>query len=395
MTTKTIAVIGGGASAALLLAHLARHPQSADLSVDIYDRTGRFARGVAYSTVHDSHLLNVRAANMSAFQEDKDHFANWAAGDGYAPTDFVPRKRYGDYLHGVLSDAAKNMSVRFIEDDVLSATRAADGYTLQTAKGAKKAYDAVVLASGNVRSLRPKVEEGVTGYYDDPWTADFAALLKARRIALVGSGLTSVDMVLALAEKGYAGEILIFSRNGLLPASHVDPVPFASFLSEADEKQSPLFLLHKIRQTARNSDVPWQAVIDSLRPHTNTIWQNWTDAQRKSFSRRLLTFWNVHRHRMAPQIAQGVQAMILSGQLSVIKGGVVSVAAGPSLKLVNGEHHAVDAVINCLGYRYDAEGKDFAVSHRLGPARFGDLFETTAIPEIRAQSHALAQDILK
>lgn len=395
MTTKTIAVIGGGASATLLLAHLARRPDAADIAIDIYDRTGRFGRGVAYSTIHNSHLLNVRAANMSAFQEDKDHFANWAAHDGYTPMDFVPRKRYGDYLHGVLSDAAKRVAVRFVEEDVVSGARGADGYTLQTANGDKGIYDVAVLASGNVRPLRPKVEGAVSGYYDDPWNADFTALLKAKQIALVGSGLTSVDMVLALAEKGYQGEILIFSRNGLLPAPHVDPVPFASVLSESDEKQSPLFLLHKIRQTARASGVPWQAVIDSLRPHTNTIWQNWNEQQRKSFSRRLLTFWNVHRHRMAPQIAQSVQAMLSSGQLRVMRGGVSAISAGPTVKLVNGDQYGVDAVINCLGYRYDERGEDLSVSHRLGPARFGSLFETTAIPEIRAQSHALAQDILQ
>lgn len=394
MAIRKIAVIGGGASAALLLAHLSRRPHHHDVSVDIYDRAGRFARGVAYSTRHDCHLLNVRATNMSAFHDDKDHFVRWAAAGGYGPSDFVPRKRYGDYLQEVMTEAAHEMPVRFVEQDVISSMPDDQGYRLRTDAGDAGLYDSVVLASGNVRPLRPRVEDGVDGYCDDPWTADFGMFLNARRIALVGSGLTAVDMVLALREKGYSGEIMIVSRNSLLPAPHVDPVPFEAFLSEFDERQSPLYLLHKIRQTVRASGKPWQAVIDSMRPHTNTIWQNWTDAQRQIFSRRLLTFWNVHRHRMAPQIAQSVQAMLSSGQLRMIRGAVMSVAAGPVVNLSNGDSHRVDSVINCLGYRYDERGDDLAVRHRLGPARFGALFETTAIPEIRSQAYDLAQELV-
>lgn len=397
MTARKIAVIGGGASATLLLAHLARSARlPPDISVDIYDRSGRFGRGIAYSTTHDGHLLNVRAGNMSAYQEDKGHFALWAAAKGYTDLDFVPRKLYGDYLQGVLSDAQKIVPVRFIEEDVVSSIRDGTGYRLKLAGGdhAGPAYDQVVLASGNVRALRPvKDEAEVAGYYDDPWTVDMAALLRAERIALIGSGLTAVDMVLALADRGYGGEIMIFSRNALLPAEHVDPVPFPSFLDGVDESLSPLRLLQKIRRTVRASDVPWQAVIDSLRPYTNTIWQTWDAGQKRAFSRRLLTFWNIHRHRMAPRIAQTVQTLRADGRLQMVKAGVNSVASGPVLKTVRGDY-AAGAVVNCLGYRYDERDGAYVVSHRLGPARFGILFETTAIPEIRVQSHSLADELL-
>lgn len=375
---RHIAIIGGGASAALLLAHLARSGAK-DISVDVYDRTGRFSKGIAYSTKHDCHLLNVRAANMSAYQDDKDHFAHWAAARGYAPSDFVPRKLYGQYLAERVEEAAKVLNIRFIEKDIKDA---------QELTG----YDRVVLASGNVRALSPCVGERVNGYYDDPWSVDFAALKNAKEIALVGSGLTAVDAVLALEANGYKGNISIFSRNALLPASHIDPVSYTSFLTAENERLSPLRLLCLIRQTIKQAGVPWHAVIDSLRPHTNTIWANWSGAERSHFSKRLLTFWNVHRHRMAPQIAATVERLRTEGRLKLIRARVNAVTAGPAIDSAAG-YFTADAVINCLGYRYDEAGRAYEGCERIGPANFGALFETTAIPEIRAQAHALAQKI--
>lgn len=393
MTKRSIAIIGGGASATLLLAHLALRPDIDSIHVDIYDRSERFAKGIAYSTPHDCHLLNVRAANMSAFQDDKDHFARWAAEHGYTPSDFVPRKLYGQYLAERMEEVKHKIDFSCVITDVVSCDKNSRNFLLKT-KDVTKNYDAVILASGNVRPLYPRVESHVSSYFEDPWTADFETLLKAKTVALVGSGLTAVDMILALGAKGYDGKILVFSRNALLPAFHVDP---ASVAIELDKGHiSPLQMLRLVRvliKKSRTEGVPWQAVIDALRPHTNPLWRSWSAAERKQFSKRLMTFWNVHRHRMAPQIADYVAGLQQKGQLRLVKSGVRSVVVGPVINSTAGPI-PVDAVINCLGYRYDEEGRDYVVSDRIGPARFGELFETTAIPEIRAQAHALALKIL-
>lgn len=392
MVEHSIAIIGGGASAALLLSHFSLRPQAGSARVDIYDRTARFAKGVAYSTQYDCHLLNVRAANMSAFQEDKEHFAFWAAPHGYGPLDFVPRKLYGMYLSECLENASKFMACSYIVEDVLTCVKTDPKFSLTTHEGVRE-YDDVILASGNVRSLRPRVENNVLGYFDDPWSADFETLLRAKKVALIGSGLTAVDMVLALGAKGYNGEILVFSRNALFPEPHVDPVSIPFTLPNGHI--SPLQMLRLLRGwvvEAAKQGAPWQAVIDALRPHTNPLWQSWDAAERKQFSKCLMTFWNVHRHRMAPQIAAYVENLEKGGQIRMVKSGVRSISPGPTVISTTG-NVAVDAVVNCLGYRYE-EGRDFVVSGCIGPARFGELFETTAIPEIRSQAHTLAGKIL-
>lgn len=387
MDNVRIGVIGSGASSVLLLAALARRGNA--FSVDIFDRSGDFGRGIAYSTRHDCHLLNVRAANMSAFADDKDDFANWAAGKGYEPSAFVPRVLYAQYLQDIMAQRQKNLNVRFIKDDIVSSNKAEEGYVLK-GQAEYGPYDHAVLASGNVRPLRPRVEGDVSGYFDDPWSADFSALLKAKNIALVGSGLSAVDMIAALKAKSYAGKISVYSRRALLPAVHTEPCSYPPFLKETD--LSPLALFRAVRREVKRTDAPWQAVIDSLRGQTNAIWQGWDEARRAAFMKRLFTYWNIHRHRMAPEIAAIVEEMHKTGQVEFIKADVRAVKLGPVFVTGAGEFKA-DAVINCLGYRYDESGRDYAVSAKIGPARFGELFETTAIPEIRAQAADIAAAI--
>lgn len=378
MSTKSLAIIGGGASAALLLAHLARRDGADALSIDVYDRAGAFARGIAYSTPHLCHLLNVRAANMSALADAPDDFADWAAPHGYQPTDFVPRKLYGDYLAAHLDDACARLAVSLITEEATTTSGAVNG----------KLYDVVVQATGNCAPLRPRLDEVVTDYHDNPWSVDYAALAGCETIALIGSGLSAVDAILALDAHGYRGRVVVLSRRSLFPAVHVQAPAYPSFLEALPA--TALDALRQVRAEIRMSDAPWQSIIDALRPFTNPTWSAWPDTEKKRFMKRLFTYWNIHRHRMAPQIAQTLDTLEQAGRVVRHRANILSVASGPTVMTDGGDIKA-DAVINCLGYRYDERPLD--VTHKIGPARFGLLFETTAIPEIRAQAAQLAAEI--
>jgi uncharacterized NAD(P)/FAD-binding protein YdhS len=75
---RRFVIVGGGASGVLMALHLLRggHP---DIRVTIVEMREQLGRGLAYATGNPSHLLNVRAANMSAFADDPDHFSRWLA----------------------------------------------------------------------------------------------------------------------------------------------------------------------------------------------------------------------------------------------------------------------------------------------------------------------------
>lgn len=382
MAHRKLAIIGGGAAATLLLAHLARRAGSNALSIDVYDRAGAFGRGIAYSTPHLCHLLNVRAANMSALADDPDDFSRWAAVHGYNASDFVPRRLYGDYLCGHLEAAGKNLNATFIKADVTSIPHA-DAYDI-----GGKVYDLVVQATGNCLPQRPRINS-TNIYYDDPWGIEYAAMRDLSHVVLVGSGLSAVDAILALQTHDYQGRITVVSRRALFPNAHVQAAAYPAFLETFPA--TALDALRAVRHEVKRTDAPWQAVIDSLRPFTNGIWQHWPESERTAFMRRLFTYWNIHRHRMAPQIGNTLAALENQGRV-MRKAAAVLAVEERGVATSDGFLEA-DGVINCLGYRY--QERAMAVSHMLGPARFGTLFETTAIPEIRTQAAALAAEIIQ
>src|SRR5271165_2787303 len=71
-----IAIIGAGFSGTMVAIHLRRRLPP-DQMVYLFERSGRFASGLAYADTGAAHLLNVRAANMSALPEDAGHFERW------------------------------------------------------------------------------------------------------------------------------------------------------------------------------------------------------------------------------------------------------------------------------------------------------------------------------
>ena len=89
----------------------------------LVEGSGRAGRGTAYSTREPAHLLNVPAAMMSAFADDPDDFACAVAGENYAPGDFVPRARFGDYVRGLLDSAIAAGGVTLVENGAVAAVR--------------------------------------------------------------------------------------------------------------------------------------------------------------------------------------------------------------------------------------------------------------------------------
>src|ERR1700733_3364046 len=71
-----VVVIGGGFSGTLAAIQLSKMAQGA-VHISLVNTKYPVAKGVAYSTALDVHLLNVRAGRMSAFPDEPDHFVDW------------------------------------------------------------------------------------------------------------------------------------------------------------------------------------------------------------------------------------------------------------------------------------------------------------------------------
>lgn len=444
---RTVAVVGAGFSGAMAAIHL-RHALPPDWTVTLFDRTGRFARGPAYAASDVPHLLNVRSVNMSAFPDDPGHFERWLTDRAAALPDelraseagtFATRRLYGRYLRALLYAEMKASGgrVRLSADEVVGLDREPDGWRLRCASGREVAAAGIVLAVGNLPSVRPG--DGIV--FRDPWCdAATAGLRGGEPVLVVGTGLTMVDLALGMRARGFDGPILALSRRGLVPQPHAPicpAVPAPAFT--AGEQGSITRMMRRVRAHVRDAaarGVPWQAVIDGLRPVTSALWQGLPAKERGRFLRHLRPYWDVHRHRMAPPVAREVAGLLDSGALRLLRGRVhgIDVAGGSARVTVRDRDRKCEQVLevqrvviaigagapaSCDGLVHgllrvglagtDRHGLGLQVTDRLalvgrngdtvpgawalGPIVRGVFWECTAVPDIRVQARTVAADV--
>jgi uncharacterized NAD(P)/FAD-binding protein YdhS len=443
---KSIIIIGGGASGVLMAAQLLG--QSSDTSVRIFERSGDVGTGIAYSTQNPNHLLNVRASNMSAIPDKPDHFLNWLttntvtlSASEWQPQSFAPRAFYRLYLQNLLQPYLTNEQQRlFIESSEVSDVAIESGRPLVTSSsGERFPADAVIIATGNEAAIATSgnhVTEywSSNGYFDIPSNDP---------VAILGTGLSMVDSVISLLDSGHKAAIHAISRRGLLPARHA-PADAMSINAEqlpvADGLPALLRDVRHMIDQRENEGKSWRDVIDGLRPHTKNIWSRLPIGQRQSFLRHLRPWWDVHRHRMAPSIADRIEAARQSGQLTIIAAHLVSVknqaehisilyrqrrglaieqlnaakiidCRGGSSRFSTTRNSALislmenglakpDAIDLGLDVTADlqvlnARGEPSAPIFAIGPVTKGTYWEVTAVPDIRVQAAHLAKVLLE
>ena len=443
-----VAIIGGGFSGAMTALHL-RRTLAPGRTILLIECAGEFARGLAYTDTGAPHLLNVRAANMSAFPDDPGHFERWVAGQGARAEAelhrtssglFASRRLYGDYLQETLSAAAARSggTVRLVRDEVETLTRDGDAWVLGLKSGQQVTASGVVLACGNLPMNRPN--EGVV--YHNPWAAEVLQGLRPdAALLIVGTGLTMVDLVLALHARGFHGPLTALSRRGLLSLAHEPiPQPWPTPEFTPQQRATALGLLRAVRAEvakAATQAVGWRAVIDSLRPITAPLWRGLPTVERARFYRHARPYWDIHRHRMAPTAAATLAELQENGQLTYQRGRITAIAPAPEGALVsiappNGlpTTRAVQRVIYATGLqgvrtgsgllaallaegsaRLDAQELGLDVDERLavldrlgqpvpglwalGPLVRGVFWECLAVPDIRVQARALAEAIAR
>lgn len=444
-----IAIVGGGFTGALVAAQLLRKSRGT-VSVVLIEKGARLGFGVAYGTQCKEHLLNVPAKNMSACPDDPEHFLRWARSNydsGAQPDDFLPRLVYGQYADSLLREEIERHPGQFerVEDEVVSVDRAGNRAQVNLRSGRTLLADKVVLALGHFPpgDLRfPGKPAQSRHYVANPWTnRAIGDLASNQSVLLVGSGLTSVDVVLSLRKHGFRGTIHIVSRRGLLPQVHKAISPWPSFLDEKSPKTARA-LLRLIRaqvEAAERLGGDWRSVIDSLRPFTQDIWRSLPRPDQQRFLRHLRPYWDVHRHRIASEIGTLLAAETMTGRIQTHKGRITKYLEDidgvdvtyRERKTGEPKRLYVNRVINCTGpegdYRkvghalltnllqrkmvrpdplflgldvasdgalIDADGVASDILYTLGPVRKGGLWETIAVPEIRVQASELAALLL-
>ncbi len=425
----------------------------------LIERSAAVGRGFAYGTIEPGHLLNVPAGRMGAFPDEPEHFLRWVAArvgePGFpaavGPGDFLPRRLYGRYLGEVLAAAraaaAPGVEFDVIQGEAVDLEERPEGARVTLGDGRIVEGSRVVLALGNLPGeypiKRPLPFYHGARYVHIPWQNDaLAGLSGDEDVLLVGAGLTAIDILVRAEASGHRGVIHALSRNGLRPLVHRAAPAYPPLLADEPPPGTVRALLRRVREEVRSAaarGIDWRPVIDALRPRSQALWAALSWPERARFMRHLRPYWEVHRHRLAPQVADAVTRLEASGRVRFHAGRleVLREVGGAAEAVFRRRGRAdrvllrVARVINCTGPRSDyskfqhpllvnllARGlidhdplalgiqalpTGEVLRYRAGPTGWlftlgaplkGVLWESTAMPEIRVQAQALAERLL-
>ncbi|SKB12365.1 Beta-lactamase domain-containing protein [Planktothrix sp. PCC 11201] len=452
--TQKIAIIGGGFSGVMVAINLlqkANHP----LEIHLIERRNKLGEGIAYSTPSDHHLLNVPAGKMSAFGDQHDNFLQWLNinyPDQLITADtFVPRKFYSEYLRSILQDAEQKAQAGVllyrVLDEAIAIDQTLNNLIITLKSGEQLFVDQSVLALGNFPPQNPAISNPSfyqsSRYVSWAWSEPQLPLKSIHEpLLLIGSGLTAIDIIATLKAQNHQGKIYVVSRRGLFPQPHAKVEPFPPFLTPESAPKTTRELVHRIREEIDKADQKgynWRAVIDSLRVETQSIWNHLSPPEQARFLRHVQPYWDVVRHRIAPDVHQQIQELFNHQQLILYAGRILEYSENPDHVdvMIRQKHHQellnlrVSLVINCTnsvgdyqklsspllsnlfksglirsdslnlgldvtktGALIDQKGEISQQLYTLGTACKGHRWETTAVREIREQSENLATGLL-
>ncbi|GGD07693.1 FAD/NAD(P)-binding protein [Nocardioides daphniae] len=431
--------------------------RSTGIDIVLVDPADRWGRGTAFGTPDSAHLLNVVAAGMSALPEDPGHFVAWLdreLPEAVDPHSFQPRRNLALYLDDTLADARASAPLAGLHHVRASATevrRTASGVAVRTDDGREIEGQALVVGTGLPtvgHAWAPQALKDSPFFVPDPWAPGALDVVRRDRtgpsdVLIVGTGLTMVDVVLSLTGPDARPDRALhaISRSGRLPKAHLQVPKLATIPDISDWGSS----LAEIRAAAlrhvegvQASTGDWRPAIDGLRFQVAALWGRMSEEDRLEFVRTDAGAWNVARHKMSPSSNARLHELWRDEKLVTTAAEVLEVEplsrGGLAVTLSDGLRREVGWVVNCTGPQtdvrllknpflddllrpragaalatiatagmgvrtdegrlLDANGYSDAPIWTLGALRRGELWESTAVPEIRSQALAVATQVL-
>ncbi|HEY8533389.1 MAG TPA: FAD/NAD(P)-binding protein [Micromonospora sp.] len=234
-----IGVVGGGASAVCFIDALTR-TDLRDGGLTVYEPSPYLWRGRPFQPDLESVRVNAPPIEMSVRADEPDHFERWLGAqpkvvdpDPFNGALFPTRAQYGEYLvesaeAAIAELRRRGWRVEIVRSPVTAVRPARDRLALRTAHGRCHVVDYGVLCIGGGRPQDAYRLAGTRGFVADPYPLrlTLAGIDPAAPVAVIGCGLTAVDVVLGLIWQGHTGPIRMVSRSGVLPGVRQRPITY-------------------------------------------------------------------------------------------------------------------------------------------------------------------------
>jgi len=385
---RTVAIIGGGftgTAAALRLCSMS----SEKLAVYVVEPRNELGGGLAYGGDDPDHRVNGTHHLLVLFPDDIGHFSRWYDESGTSTRDpeaeaetgvqFVRRTDVRRYLQETLAQTVAENShgseVHHIRSRAIGAERLGHGVRIKLEAGRTLEPDLTILAFGGQcpRPIKVSSAEACShpGYVGDPFDAEaLESVPTDNNVLLIGTGLTSADVLATLSRRGHRGAITAISRRGLLPEPQGAPPdvaalmqrlsrPVPRFIERHGDKLTLRATLRALRRDmakACDAGGDLKGPFDDVRDAAAWLWRGFTTEEKRRFLRHLKPWYDVNRYRMVPQTGATLAAMVASGQLvyrvaRLARLDVQNDRLVAHLAERNGKSSAqsFDTVINCTG----------------------------------------------
>jgi uncharacterized NAD(P)/FAD-binding protein YdhS len=348
---------------------------------------------------------------------------------------FLPRQLFGEYVRERFFEAVEvrpDVALKIVNAVATACLKDGDRFTLRFDRAEPLQADVVLLATAY--GLQASTPTGAFAPFD---ILPPKRISRASTMALIGSGLTMVDVLLSARRDEFQGKVTVISRRGQLPRPHAAKgvVPTEIGLPRSKRVSGLTASVAIACAAAEAHGTPWQAIINGLRSSLQDIWQGLPIEEQSRFLRHVRPLWDAHRHRLPIEVHGRLQAEFNEGRAVLLRGRVVEVERdGESFRLTlrrrgstQTETLTADLAFDCTGHRPDltsplieslvGQGAAGVDAHRLGlavqpngqvlgksgaptrglfalgPLCQGSLWEITAVPEIVRQCDEAAKSI--
>jgi uncharacterized NAD(P)/FAD-binding protein YdhS len=390
-----IALVGVGVGGTLTLSRLAEQADSSwsGTTLDIVDRPESLGRGSAFGSDIAAAAVNTSQHRLDSLSPSLHSFRGWLEQSGGPSTDLdtmpMSRSVYGDYLAATLAKAidrlrGSGVRVNFYPMHARSVRPDVNGMAVLGDTAELPPADIAVLAPGVWSPTPPPTQNIVQAY---PLSGLRTRLGDQHSVAILGSGLTAVDIACALDDG--STRVHMLSRSGTLPRVQVeaqkryapehlteDAVISQAVWSELTAK-SILALLdrelarfgfsrsdvfsdaahaaHWSDPLADPADIACHHTLSATNDALNTAFTLLPDAERTLLREALGSKWFRYRVRVPLSRWRQLRAMQADGRL-VLHGGVDARTGGLDAVLAD---VGADRVIPALGQSSNlSEGPD-------------------------------------
>ncbi|WP_124057862.1 FAD/NAD(P)-binding protein [Vaginisenegalia massiliensis] len=227
---ERVAIIGMGVSgSAVLLAYvkaMKSHPDY-QVQIDCYDSPLSFGKGKAFREQAEQAIINSRTHQISYDVDRILDFKEWLSSNqpSLSQESYVSRGLFGQYLHERSQALVEASGAQLHWSKVQSLTwlPKLDKWLVTTSlddQGFEQVFDRVHLCCGELPSQDPYGLQGHPHYIGEvyPLEAIPQHLNQAQRLAILGSGLSAIDVAKYLYEHFTQPSLTFVSRQGYFPS---------------------------------------------------------------------------------------------------------------------------------------------------------------------------------